>query len=184
MEVNDESAAKDASGTVMRLTAADAHAYQSLRLLGLQESPSAFSAGYEEEVGRSIDEVAQRIAPHKDDSVRTFGIFDEGELAGILTLIHPQREKMRHSVQFVGMYIAPKFRRRGLAGRLLRFAIAQAASIRGIRQIKLSVTATNATAKALYKSAGFELYGVEPDALCVGGTYFADELLVLRIDRA
>ena len=40
---------------VRQLNRADAQAYQTLRLLALQESPSAFSASYEDEVGRSID---------------------------------------------------------------------------------------------------------------------------------
>ena len=39
------------------------------RLQALRDSPHAFSASYEEEAGRSVDEVAARIAPAADGTV-------------------------------------------------------------------------------------------------------------------
>ena len=47
----------------------DAAAYQALRLQALRDSPHAFSASYEEEAGRSVDEVAAGIAPAADGTV-------------------------------------------------------------------------------------------------------------------
>jgi ribosomal protein S18 acetylase RimI-like enzyme len=166
---------------VRQLGPGDAQAYQHLRLLALKESPTAFSASDEEEVGRTLDEVARRIAPAKDGSICMLGIFDSDELAGFLAIIHPQREKLRHRVELAGMYVAPHLRRRGLGRAILAAAIAHARSIGGVRQVRLGVNAENAAAKGLYRAVGFVSCGIEPDALQVDGVYYGEERFVLRL---
>lgn len=163
------------------LDRSDAQAYQALRLLALRESPTAFSASHADEVGRSIDEVAARIAPATNGLVCTWGSFEQDALAGFVAVIHPQRAKLRHCVELAGMYIAPPSRRRGLGHALLRAVVDHARSLPGVRQIKLGVNATNEAAKALYRSAGFQSYGMEPDALNVDGIFYAEEHYMLRI---
>ncbi|OOG55444.1 GNAT family N-acetyltransferase [Rhodanobacter sp. C03] len=167
---------------VRLLDPSDARAYQRLRLLALQETPTAFSASYGDEAGRSMDEVAARITPAADGSICVLGIFERDELAGFVVVIHPQREKLCHAVELAGMYVAPTFRRRGFGRTLLKVTVAHVQSIAGVRQIKLGVNATNTGAKALYQSIGFASYGVEPDALRVDGTFYGEEHYVLRID--
>jgi ribosomal protein S18 acetylase RimI-like enzyme len=127
--------------------------------------------------------VAIRITPAKDGSTRMFGIVEQNELAGFLAVVHPQRDKLRHSVEFAGMYVAPQFRRHGFGSALLNAAIAHVESISGVRQIRLGVSATNTAAKALYESVGFVRHGIEPDALYVDGAYYDEERYVLRISR-
>lgn len=163
------------------LDRADAPAYQALRLQALRDSPHAFSASHDDEAGRSLDEVAARIAPAADGSMRVFGVFEAGALAGFVALIHPQRKKLRHGAELAGMYVAPEFRRRGLGAALLRAVIAHARSIDGLRQLELSVNATNAEAKALYRAAGFATWGVQPQALRIDGTFHDEEHQQLRL---
>ena len=160
----------------------DAPAYQALRLQALRDSPHAFSASHEDEAVRSLDEVAARIAPAADGSVRMFGVFERGELAGFEALIHPQRAKLRHGAELAGMYVAPAWRRHGLGSALLHAVIAHARSIGGVRQLGLGVNATNAAAKALYRSAGFVRWGVQPRALQVDGVFHDEEHMLLRFD--
>ena len=168
---------------VRPLDPTDARAYQRLRLLALQESPTAFSASHADEVGRTMDEVATRITPAVDGSIYTLGIFERDELVGFVAIVHPQREKLRHGAELAGMYVAPTFRRRGFGSALLEAAVAHVRSIAGVRQIKLGVNATNTAAKALYQSIGFASYGVEPDTLQVDGTFYGEERYVLRLDH-
>jgi Acetyltransferases len=167
---------------VRPLDPTDARAYQALRLLALQESPTALSASHADEAGRSMEEVAARIAPAADGSILMLGIFERDELAGFVAVIHPQREKLRHGVKLAGMYVAPAFRRRGFGRALLKAAVAHARSIAGVRQIRLGVNVTNTGASALYQSIGFASYGVEPDALQVDGTFYGEERYVLRLE--
>ncbi|GAB3790298.1 GNAT family N-acetyltransferase [Dyella agri] len=160
----------------------DAAAYQALRLQALRDSPHVFSASHDDEAGRSIDEVATRIAPAADGSVCMFGLFEEDALAGFVALIHPQRKKLRHGAELAGMYVAPACRRRGLGAALLHAVIAHTRSIDGVRQLGLGVNATNAAAKALYRSAGFVSWGVQPRALQVDGAFFDEEHMLLPLD--
>jgi RimJ/RimL family protein N-acetyltransferase len=160
----------------------DAPAYQALRLQALRDSPHAFSASPGEEAARSVDEVAARIAPATDGSVCMFGAFEGGVLAGFVALIHPQREKLRHGAELAGMYVAPAWRRHGLGSALLQVVIAYARTIDGLRQLGLSVNATNTAAKALYRSAGFVSWGVRPRALQIDGVFHDEEYQLLRLD--
>lgn len=162
----------------------DAAAYQALRLQALRDSPHAFSASYEEEAGRSVDEVAARIAPAADGTVCVFGLFEDDTLAGLVALIHPPREKLRHGAELAGMYVAPAYRRRGLGAALLRVAIAHARSLDGVCQLGLSVNAANVAAQALYRSLGFVSWGVQPRALRIDGVFHDEEHLLLRFDAA
>ena len=167
--------------TVRQLTADDAAAYQTIRLLALQESPTAFSASYADEVSRSPSDIATRVTPASDGSHCVFGAFVCDRLAGILAFVRPQRAKLLHCAELFGMYVVPEFRRRGLAGALVDAALAHARSLSGLRQVKLAVNATNVAARSLYQSRGFTCVGLEPDALCVDGRYFDQELYVLRL---
>src|SRR5262249_353907 len=99
----------DAFMTIRQLTADDAAAYQTLPLLALHESPTAFSASYPEEVGRSPSQIAARVTPAPDGSHCVFGAFVGDQLAGILAFVRPQRAKLLHCAELFGMYIAPKF---------------------------------------------------------------------------
>jgi len=166
---------------IRQLDAADADAYQRLRLRALHESPAAFSASYEDEVDRSIDEVARRIRPAEDGSVRMLGVFEADRLVGFVAVVHPQRRKLRHGAALAGMYIVPESRRLGFGRALLEAAIECVRAIGGVRQIKLGVNAANVAAKALYRRAGFEIYGLEPDVLRIGGEFYDETLYVLRL---
>jgi ribosomal protein S18 acetylase RimI-like enzyme len=167
---------------VRSLEPTDASAYQKLRLLALQESPTAFSASHADEAGRSLDEVAARITPAADGSICMLGIFELDELAGFVAVIHPQREKLRHGIELAGMYVAPAFRRRGFGRALLEAVVAHARSIAGVRQIRLGVNVANKEARGLYQSIGFVSHGVEPDALQIDGVFYGEERCVLRLD--
>lgn len=166
---------------IRQLRRPDAGAYQSLRLRALRENPEAFSASYEDEVNRAIDDVAMRVEPARDGSVCMFAAFENNQLAGFVAVIHPQRAKLRHAVELAGMYIAPESRRRGLGAALLQATISHVRSLDGVRLIRLGVNETSMAAKALYKSAGFECCGVEPDSLNINGTFYGEERYILQL---
>jgi RimJ/RimL family protein N-acetyltransferase len=56
-----------------------------------------------------------------------------------------------------------------------------ARAVEGVRQIKLGVNEANAAARALYRSAGFERFGIEPNALYIDGKFYDEELYVLKL---
>jgi ribosomal protein S18 acetylase RimI-like enzyme len=166
---------------VRQLNYLDAAAYQALRLLALQESPSAFGASYAEEAARTPTEIARRVTPTEDGATCTFGAFVGDELAGIMAFVRERSEKVRHKGELCGVYIPPAHRRKGLASALLDEALRHARAQPGLRQVTLSVNATNHSARALYESRGFTRYGVEPDSICVAGEFHDEEYYFLRL---
>jgi ribosomal protein S18 acetylase RimI-like enzyme len=112
----------------------------------------------------------------------TLGGFVAGTLVGTAALVVPPRLKQRHKGHIVGVYIAPPWRRTGLARGLIDGLI-QAACAQGLVLLTLSVTVGNIAAQRLYLRAGFVVYGVEPLSMRVGTEFLDEELMALRLNQ-
>jgi L-amino acid N-acyltransferase YncA len=76
------------------------------------------------------------------------------------------------------VYVSPELRGKGAGKALMREIIRNAREIEGLEQITL-VASSRLPAQQLYKSMGFESYGVEPHSLKIGTGYIDDVLMVL-----
>ncbi|MBE9158321.1 GNAT family N-acetyltransferase [Nodosilinea sp. LEGE 06152] len=170
---------------IRRLTSGDVIAYRDLRLHALQESPTAFASSYEQEARFSLSDFAARLHPNSENAAsHMLGAFDDSNrLIGMLGFSRENRPKRLHVGSLWSMYVLPEFRGQSVGSALLDRAIAYAQDLDGLRQLVLSVTAGNVAASALYQSRGFELFGLERDSLCVDGTYFDEEHLLLRLSH-
>ena len=56
--------------------------------------------------------------------------------------------------------------------------LARAGRVDGLRQIVLLVTSANGSARGLYESLGFRVFGTEPDALCIDGVFHDADMMV------
>jgi len=152
---------------------ADEAAYRALRLDGLQRVPTSFR------ITPADDAAAPRqlagYTLHPDQAI--FGAFDGTQLVGIVGFDREQREKMRHKGLIWGMYVAPEHSGRGLGRQLLQAAVAFARTVPGLEHMLLTVVATNANARGLYASEGFETIGLEPRAIKWEGQYFDEETM-------
>ena len=155
------------------LLAADAAAFQALRLEGLRDSPTAFTSSNEEECDLPLSHVAERLTPDANRAV--FGAFEADKLIGTVGLLRERHRKLAHNTVIWGVYVTPAFRNRGVARRLLEQALRHAASMSGVRRVRIGVNAANASAVALYKSVGFEPFGLELGFMSVDGA-LQDEL--------
>ena len=156
----------------------DVSAYRSLRLDALRDSPTAFRSSYEEEVVAPLEKFASVL---REPAI--FGAFtDAGELIGLVGCRREGRAKLAHHALVVGVHVHPDHRRQGIGGALLDHVIQYAQQLGGVRMLKLTVTANNLESIRLSVSRGFKSYGVEPDALCVDGNYFAEELFYRRLE--
>jgi ribosomal protein S18 acetylase RimI-like enzyme len=163
------------------LTEADAAAWWTLRLRMLREEPGAFGSSYEEAIARTPEEVAAR---HRqtvtDPDAFLLGAWG-ATLAGAVGFRRDSGLKVRHKGMIWGMYVAPEARGLGLGRRLLDAAVDRARGMEGVEQVSLEVTVGNSAARALYRSCGFTVYGVEPRALKLGDVYLDEELMTLRL---
>lgn len=158
-----------------RLERADAEAYRGVRLAALVDAPRAFGATYEAEAALDLSVFEERL----ERSV-VLGAWVGTALVGTVFLRREERPKEVHKATLGGFYVAPSWRRQGIADGLLA-AVIQAA--RGeVEQILLTVTQGNNAAIALYERSGFVTYGVEPRACRDDDGYSDKVLMVLRLD--
>ncbi|MDM5250051.1 GNAT family N-acetyltransferase [Lysinibacillus sp. G4S2] len=158
------------------LTAVDAEVYRNLRLEGLQNNPEAFGSSFEEEKDYPIEMFANRF---ESQGSYTLGAFDQGELVGVATLVQENKLKLKHKAGIFAVYVSPKKRGLGIGKKLMVEAINKAKELKGVEQLNLTVVSTNASAKRLYCSLGFEVFGTEKRALKIGQRYFDDDYMVL-----
>ncbi|OPG15466.1 GNAT family N-acetyltransferase [Ferroacidibacillus organovorans] len=159
----------------------DAEMYREVRLRALKNDPDSFGSTYEQEATRPLGNFIERIRHTRDQF--TLGCFDDSDtLVGIVNFVRENRLKTAHKGNIYGMYIEPQLRGRGVGKALLLALIERATKeCEGLEQIHLTVVSNNESAKRLYTTLGFEVYGVEPHALKFDGHYFDEDLMVLRL---
>ncbi|MEC5423506.1 GNAT family N-acetyltransferase [Virgibacillus sp. C22-A2] len=160
------------------LNESDAQLYQEVRLNALKINPEAFGSTYEREVKFSLKSVVERLKPVKEFVLGAINY--DGSLVGIVTFMRENSLKTSHKRNVFGMYVAPEVRGQGLGKALMIELIRRAKKCDGLEQINLTVVSENNTAKNLYKTLGFEVYGVERNALKFNGQYFDEDLMVLN----
>ena len=157
----------------------DAKLYQELRLRALKINPEAFGSTYEREVKFTLETVKERLNPTNDKF--SLGVFDDRKLVGIVTFMRESSPKTAHKGNIYGMFVMPEMRGKDLGKSLLLELISRAKYCNGLEQINLAVVSDNEPAKNLYKGIGFEVYGVEKNALKFNGKYFDEDLMVLKL---
>lgn len=163
------------------LNDSDAQVYREVRLRALKNDPDAFGSTYEQEETKPLSHFIERIHHTKDRF--TLGCFDDSNtLVGIVNFLRENRLKTAHKGNIYGMYVEPQFRGRGVGKALLLDLIERATKeCEGLEQIHLTVVSNNKSAKRLYVSLGFEVYGIEPHALKFDEQYFDEDLMILRL---
>jgi len=160
------------------LTPLDAAAFHSLRLEGLREAPSAFTASFDEESVTPLSEIERRLAPGSGRIY--FGVFDGNELIAIARVDRDISPKQSHRAHIRGVYVSSAHRGKGAARKLMEYALDIAASLQGVTHVSLAVTAGNERAQKLYESFGFVAWGYEPAALIVDGVAY-DEIPMTKV---
>ncbi len=163
---------------VTRLQPSHAALYRQLMLEGYELAADAFTSSAEERAAEPDEFWVRRIA---DPSGMTaaFGAFEQQALVGTVALEFSAKPKTRHKALVIGMYVTPSARGKGAARALLKAAIDAAESSGGVLLLTLTVTEGNEPAIRLYRSAGFEVFGVEPMAILTPTGFKAKVHMVL-----
>ncbi len=106
----------------------------------------------------------------------TLGAFShEGELLGTVGFKRDLFQKLSHKGLIFRMYVSEKAKGQGLGRKLLQACVERAMQGEGLRQIYLTVVATNQRAINLYLSSGFELFSREKGSIKMAENEFVDE---------
>jgi ribosomal protein S18 acetylase RimI-like enzyme len=162
------------------LTPDDGGEWWRLRQESLRNDPEAFSSSAGDDQSLKAEDVRQRLSSNPAEFF-IVGAFDEHHLVGMSGFHRQHGAKSQHKGGVWGVYVTPGWRGHGVGRRMMEKLLERAAGIEGIEQILISVTATQTAASALYRSLGFEPYGLEPRAVKVGDRYFDEEHMLLRL---
>lgn len=160
------------------LLEADAAAYVVLRREALLDSPLAFAASPSDDL--AVSEAAVREQLRRAPDAVVLGAFQPG-LIGAVGVMRDRHLKASHKARLWGMYVAPAYRRRGIAGELLGAAIRHARALPDVSWVHLSVSSAASAARRLYARHGFEVWGTEPDALRHGDQVVLEHHMALRL---
>ncbi len=152
----------------------DEAAFRALRREGLARAADSFRSTLSDE-DRSPRQLGSYTSG-ADNAV--FGAFLRDELVGIVGFERETRSTMQHKGWVWGMYVRAEASGQGLGRQLLRAATAHARTVPRLEHVLLTVVATNANARNLYASEGFETIGREPRALKRNGQYFDEETML------
>lgn len=163
--------------TIRQLGLDDVPSYRALRLEALRDHPEAFASDYETAAGKPDSYFTALIA-----NLAFFGAFVDGALVGIVAFDQSAGVREAHRGWLYQMYVQPQMRGTGCAMALIEHLLAHAKSI--VLQVHLGVAADNGAALALYRRAGFTIYGTEPRYMYVNGRYIDEHLMVRFFDKA
>ena len=167
---------------IERLPTARAAEYRALMLEAYAAHPEAFTSTVAERAGLPLAWWEARLSAESAAKEVVLGAPQDGAIAGVIGLSFEQREKVRHKVTLFGMYVHPRWRRRGLGRQLVLAALKHARERPGVMIAQLTVTEGNEPAEALYESCGFVRFGVEPFAVAAGSQYLSKIHLWRRVN--
>ena len=159
----------------------EVESYRNLRLFALNESSTSFGSCYEQEKDYPLERFVSRLKRSVESPNGIIGAFDDYKnLVGMIGFSRDGGLKQRHIGDIWSMYVMPDYRSRGIGKKLLNEVILLARKFK-LRQIRLTVTIGNASAQNLYKSFGFQVYGIEKDSCYENGKFYDEELMVLKL---
>jgi GNAT superfamily N-acetyltransferase len=145
---------------VRRLRSENAQAYRAVLVEGLILHPDRFVEDYRAEVARPLTDIKADLEQNG-----MFGAWVDEKLVGIAGYSRLRSPKRQHCGRVRTLYVKERFRKNGIAGKLLGNVFRHAAT--HIDQLEAEMTTGCEGAVRLFKGAGFRICGLSRGALRV-----------------
>ena len=166
---------------IRRLTIDDVDAYVEVRRAMLEESPQAFLANVETDIGCDAAKMRANLESGDDNAV--YGAFGPDLIGAVGILRFTRHVKAAHRAELWGMWVHPDARGQGLGRALVDPAVFHARDkMPGARQVHLGGVVTQEAARRLYEGCGFQAWGTEPGAVLLDGRLYDETHMVLPLD--
>lgn len=130
---------------IRQLNDNDVYDFRAIRLSALQNSPEMFGATYAVEVTRPLSVFLDVISNNV-----VFAAYHHERIIGVLIF-----QQNIDQANLYGFFVEPEYRNQGVAQQLLQTTIDYGQAY--VRQVILSVVATNVPAIHLYQKLGFQI---------------------------
>jgi GNAT superfamily N-acetyltransferase len=145
---------------VRRLRSENAQAYRAVLVEGLILHPDRFVEDYRAEVARPLTDIEADLEQNG-----IFGAWVDEKLVGIAGYSRLRSPKRQHCGRVRALYVKERFRKNGIASRLLGDLFRHAAT--HIDQLEAEITTRCEGAVRLFKGEGFRICGLSRGALRV-----------------
>ena len=167
--------------TIRPLGPDDAEQYRACCLYVTQDAPTSLIPTYEEMEPRTVEMLRELFISKISKPDVTFGAFDGEQLIGLTGIFREERQKRRHKMNLVSVFVRPEYRGKRVGFALVEAALAYARTVEGVEHIELSVRSDNTPAKAIYTSFGFKTWGTEPAFLKLDGSRYDEDYMTLKL---
>lgn len=137
---------------IVRLAPGDEERLRAIRLRALADAPEAFGTTLEEAIAKPLGDW-QRQLKQLATFIVTLDSVDIGIARGA------RHDNQSDAACLISMWVAPEFRRQGVAAALIDSVVAWAKTEK-FRRLVLDVTENNVPAMSLYRKKGFVTNGV------------------------
>lgn len=144
----------------------------------LDDSPWSFSSSPEGDRGLDAEHLRQTMA---SVDAAVMGVRGADGLVAAATTTREVRAKRRHVAWVMGVFVVPEMRGRGLGAAVVGACVEHARAWEGVTQVQLGVSASSPAARRLYERLGFVAWGIEREALRVGGVWHDEVHMALRL---
>lgn len=157
--------------TFRKLETSEWEIYKQIRLEALKTDPQFFGATFAEEEARTPDQWKSLL-----NCVDILGLFEDATLVATVKFEQYGLEKISHKAYISGVYVRPDYRGKGYSKMLITEMLTYAEE--RVKSVQCALVTENKSAFNLYKSFGFEVFGIEPASIFDGERYLDDYLMM------